>query len=80
MPTYTLTAFERDGEKLLDETFEAANDEEAKKSASKNCVSAAVGTKHTVASMPAASSFYFTANQNTPGLFPGCCYLSKYSL
>ncbi|MBB6281723.1 MULTISPECIES: YhzD family protein [Geobacillus] len=31
MPTYTLTAFERDGEKLLDETFEAANDEEAKK-------------------------------------------------
>ncbi|MCA1530929.1 hypothetical protein I6F46_38815, partial [Bradyrhizobium yuanmingense] len=31
MPMYTLTAFERDGEKLLDETFEAANDEEAKK-------------------------------------------------
>ncbi|ABO65936.1 Conserved hypothetical protein [Geobacillus thermodenitrificans NG80-2] len=31
MPTYTLTAFERNGEKLLDETFEAANDEEAKK-------------------------------------------------
>ncbi|GLH63734.1 YhzD family protein [Parageobacillus sp. G301] len=31
MPTYTLTAFEKNGEKLLDETFEAANDEEAKK-------------------------------------------------
>ncbi|BDG48532.1 MULTISPECIES: YhzD family protein [Parageobacillus] len=31
MPTYTLTAFDKSGEKLLDETFEAANDEEAKK-------------------------------------------------
>jgi hypothetical protein len=31
MPTYTLTAFDKNGEKLLDETFEAANDEEAKK-------------------------------------------------
>lgn len=28
--TYTLTVFEHTGEKLLDETFEAANDEEAK--------------------------------------------------
>lgn len=28
--TYTLTVFEKDGNKLLDETFEAANDEEAK--------------------------------------------------
>ncbi|WP_044748814.1 YhzD family protein [Bacillus alveayuensis] len=31
MKTYTLTVFEKNGEKLLDETFEAANDEEAKK-------------------------------------------------
>lgn len=30
MRTYTLTVFEKTGEKLLDETFEAANDEEAK--------------------------------------------------
>jgi YhzD-like protein len=27
---YTLTVFDRSGEKLLDETFTAANDEEAK--------------------------------------------------
>ncbi|MFC3883809.1 YhzD family protein [Bacillus songklensis] len=31
MGIYTLTVFEKDGEKLLDETFEAANDAEAKK-------------------------------------------------
>jgi len=31
MKVYTLTVFEKNGEKLLDETFEAANDEEAKK-------------------------------------------------
>lgn len=31
MPLFTLTAFEHTGEKLLDETFEAANEEEAKK-------------------------------------------------
>ncbi|WLR51466.1 YhzD family protein [Bacillus tianshenii] len=30
MPTYFLTAFDKKGEKLLDETFEAATDEEAK--------------------------------------------------
>lgn len=30
MRTYTLTVFEQTGEKLLDETFEAANNEEAK--------------------------------------------------
>lgn len=29
--TYTLTAFEKNGEKILDETFTASNDEEAKK-------------------------------------------------
>jgi hypothetical protein len=28
--TYRITAFEADGEKLLDETFQAANDVEAK--------------------------------------------------
>jgi hypothetical protein len=31
MGVYTLTVFEQNGEKLLDETFEAANDAEAKK-------------------------------------------------
>jgi len=31
MKKYTLTVFEKDGQKLLDETFEAVNDEEAKK-------------------------------------------------
>jgi hypothetical protein len=31
MKTYTLTVFEKTGEKLLDETFEASSDEEAKK-------------------------------------------------
>lgn len=31
MPLFTLTAFDKNGEKLLDETFEAANEEEAKK-------------------------------------------------
>lgn len=30
MKSYALTVFEQSGEKLLDETFEAANDEEAK--------------------------------------------------
>jgi len=30
MKTYTLTVFEKNGETLLDETFEANNDEEAK--------------------------------------------------
>ncbi|MFX3624154.1 MAG: YhzD family protein [Ectobacillus sp.] len=30
MGMYTLTAFEKDGTKLLDETFEAANEAEAK--------------------------------------------------
>ncbi|WP_053368774.1 YhzD family protein [Bacillus sp. FJAT-27245] len=30
MKTYKLTAFERDGEKLLDETFQAENDNAAK--------------------------------------------------
>lgn len=31
MVVYTLTVFEQNGEKLLDETFEATNDSEAKK-------------------------------------------------
>lgn len=31
MPLFVLTAFDKNGEKLLDETFEAANEEEAKK-------------------------------------------------
>ncbi|MDQ0163203.1 YhzD family protein [Aeribacillus alveayuensis] len=31
MKAYTLTVFEKNGEKLLDETFEAAREEEAKK-------------------------------------------------
>ncbi|MDQ0162994.1 YhzD family protein [Bacillus alveayuensis] len=31
MPTYTLTVFNQKGEKLLDETFEAENENEAKK-------------------------------------------------
>jgi hypothetical protein len=31
MAVYTLTVFEQNGEKLLDETFEATNDSEAKK-------------------------------------------------
>ncbi|WP_067730740.1 YhzD family protein [Oceanobacillus damuensis] len=31
MKTYALTAFDPSGEKLLDESFTAANDEEAKK-------------------------------------------------
>ncbi|MDC3413541.1 hypothetical protein NC797_09285 [Aquibacillus sp. 3ASR75-11] len=31
MKTYTLTVFEKSGAKLLDVTFEATNDEEAKK-------------------------------------------------
>jgi hypothetical protein len=30
MPTFFLTAFERTGEKLLDESFEADNEQEAK--------------------------------------------------
>lgn len=30
MRTYTLTAFEKNGEKVLDETFTAENNEEAK--------------------------------------------------
>lgn len=30
MSTYTLTAFEKTGEKLIDESFEAASDTEAK--------------------------------------------------
>ncbi|OZU87908.1 hypothetical protein CIL03_14495 [Virgibacillus indicus] len=30
MKTYTLTVFDKSGEKLLDETFEATNNEEAK--------------------------------------------------
>lgn len=30
MRTYTLTVFEKNGEKLLDETFSAANDDKAK--------------------------------------------------
>lgn len=35
MKTYKLTAFERDGEKLLDESFQAENDEAAKESGRK---------------------------------------------
>lgn len=31
MKTYTLTVFEKNGETILDETFEAKNDEEAKR-------------------------------------------------
>lgn len=31
MDTYKLTAFKPDGEKLLDEAFQAGNDEEAKR-------------------------------------------------
>ncbi|MBT2759426.1 YhzD family protein [Mesobacillus foraminis] len=31
MDTYKLTAFKSDGEKLLDESFQAENDEDAKK-------------------------------------------------
>ena len=31
MKTYALTVFDKSGHKLLDETFEAANNEEAKK-------------------------------------------------
>ncbi|WP_199426288.1 YhzD family protein [Thermaerobacillus caldiproteolyticus] len=31
MPFFTLTAFDKNGEKLLDEMFEAVNEEEAKK-------------------------------------------------
>ncbi|WP_042149206.1 YhzD family protein [Paucisalibacillus sp. EB02] len=31
MKTYVLTVFEKTGEKLLDESFPAANDQEAKK-------------------------------------------------
>jgi hypothetical protein len=31
MGIYYLTAFNKDGEKLMDESFEAANDQEAKK-------------------------------------------------
>ncbi|PLR67459.1 MULTISPECIES: YhzD family protein [Bacillaceae] len=31
MGVYYLTAFNKDGEKLMDESFEAANDQEAKK-------------------------------------------------
>ncbi|MBA2874792.1 YhzD family protein [Thermaerobacillus caldiproteolyticus] len=31
MPFFTLTAFDKSGEKLLDEMFEAVNEEEAKK-------------------------------------------------
>ncbi|WP_188456589.1 YhzD family protein [Virgibacillus oceani] len=31
MRTYILTVFEKTGKKLLDESFQAANDEEAKK-------------------------------------------------
>ena len=30
MPTYTITVYERNGEKRLDESFEAKNDQEAK--------------------------------------------------
>lgn len=30
MRTYNLTVFEKDGKKILDDTFTAANDEEAK--------------------------------------------------
>jgi YhzD-like protein len=30
MKTYKLTAFEQDGEKILDEAFQAASDDEAK--------------------------------------------------
>ncbi|PLR80954.1 hypothetical protein CVD25_22375 [Bacillus canaveralius] len=30
MKTYKLTAFEKDGEKILDEAFQASNDDEAK--------------------------------------------------
>lgn len=30
MPVYTLTVFEKSGEKLLDENFEAENEKEAK--------------------------------------------------
>lgn len=31
MPIYTLTAFDKDGTKLVDETFEAADDQTARK-------------------------------------------------
>ncbi|MBC5636611.1 hypothetical protein H8S33_07210 [Ornithinibacillus sp. BX22] len=31
MKTYVLTVFDKSGEKLLDESFQAANDQEAKK-------------------------------------------------
>ncbi|WP_174616199.1 YhzD family protein [Virgibacillus ihumii] len=31
MKTYNLTVFDKSGEKLMDESFEAANNEEAKK-------------------------------------------------
>jgi hypothetical protein len=31
MKSYVLTVFEKNGEKLLDESFQAANDQEAKK-------------------------------------------------
>lgn len=30
MPTYAITVFEKDGTKLVDETFEAANDQEGR--------------------------------------------------
>ncbi|MBM7646916.1 hypothetical protein JOD45_003151 [Scopulibacillus daqui] len=30
MPKYTLTVYDKDGSKLLEESFEAANDEEGK--------------------------------------------------
>lgn len=31
MPVYTLTVFEKSGEKLMDENFEATNEKEAKR-------------------------------------------------
>jgi len=44
--TYTLTVFEKDGNKLLDETFEAGSDEEAK-TAGKQILEAKEYSEHT---------------------------------
>lgn len=70
MGTYYLTAFEKTGKTLLDETFEANNESEAKEKgnailAEKDCFNT-----HTDAQHKRDSLFYFTAdNEQAPPSF-----------
>ncbi len=46
MKTYVLTVYEKNGENLLDETFEAADDEKAKEIGEKNIDGKGISRSH----------------------------------